>query len=391
MDEPTLRHTGTPTPMTQPTVHARWAAPGRVNLIGEHTDYAGGLALPFALPQTCVADVRLQGRAWVARSEQTGETVEVEPGELLDDLPGWASYVLGPLVVLRRQGVEVPGLEVRIDSAVPLGAGLSSSAAVVCSVARAVDDVLGLDLDDDALLQLSRSAENDVVGAPTGGLDQLASLRAREGHALLCDFRDPDHPESRQVGFDLSGQGLAVLVVDTRAPHAHADNEYAARRESCTRAAEVLGPLREIGPDDLDEALDRLPDDQGDGPGLRDCVRHQVSENARVEQVVALLDAGRVDEIGPLLGASHASLRDVYHVTVPRLDVAAATAEEAGALGARMTGGGFGGSVVALVAADRADVVGDAVRRAFAERGWEEPRTWVTTAAAGAHRAGGDG
>ncbi|MDR7363012.1 galactokinase [Nocardioides marmoribigeumensis] len=375
--------------MTQPTVHARWAAPGRVNLIGEHTDYAGGLALPFALPQTCVADVRRrEGTRWTARSAQADETVEVEAGELPDDVPGWAAYVLGPLVVLHRRGVEVPGLEVVIDSDVPLGAGLSSSAAVVCSVTVALGEVLGTGLDAEALLALSRAAENDVVGAPTGGLDQLASLRAEEGHALLCDFRDPEHPKSRQVGFDLSGHGLAVLVVDTRAPHAHADNEYAARREACTRAAEVLGPLREIDPDDVEPALDRLPEeDDGDGPGLRGCVRHQVGENARVEQVVALLDQGRVEEIGPLLSASHASLRDVYRVTVPQLDVAAAAAEAGGALGARMTGGGFGGSVIALVERPRADAVGEAVREAFAEHGWDEPRGWVTTAAAGAHRA----
>jgi galactokinase len=356
-----------------------------VNLIGEHTDYAGGLALPFALPQTCVADVRREGARWVARSQQSDESVEVDPGELPSDLPGWASYVLGPLVVLQRRGVEVPGLSVAIDSDVPLGAGLSSSAAVVCSVTRAVDDVLGLRLDDDDLLSVSRAAENDVVGTPTGGLDQLASLRCREDHLLLCDFRDPEEPVTRDVAFDLSGHGLAVLVVDTRASHSHADGEYAARREACRQAAEVLGPLRDIDLEDLEAALERVPDGEA-SPGLRDCVRHQVSENARVEQAVGLLDEGRVEEVGPLLSASHASLRDVYRVTVPQLDVTAEAAESAGALGARMTGGGFGGSVIALVGTDRAEAVRDVVADAFAERGWEEPRGWMSTAAPSARR-----
>ena len=378
--------------LTQPTAHARWAAPGRVNLIGEHTDYAGGLALPFALPQACVADVRREGERWVAHSEQTGEEVGVDPGDdLPGDVPGWASYVLGALVVLHRRGVEVPGLRVAIDSDVPLGAGLSSSAAVVCSVTRAVDAALGLGLDDDALLAVSRAAENDVVGAPTGGLDQLASLRCREDHLLLCDFRDPAKPQTKDVAFDLSAHGLAVLVVDTRASHSHADGAYAARREACARATDLLGDLRAIHPDGLDEALERVPDETpDDGPGLRDCVRHQVTENARVEQVVALLEQDRLGEVGPLLSASHASLRDVYRVTVPELDVAAQAAEESGALGARMTGGGFGGSVVALVEAARADQVKDAVAAAFAERGWDEPRGWVTTAAEGAHAVDGE-
>jgi galactokinase len=376
-----------------PPTHARWAAPGRVNLIGEPTDYAGGLALPFAVAQSCTAVVRRRREpGLVARSAQATSTDDAGPIGAdvsdLDALPGWVRYVLGPALVLRGRGVDLPGPEVVIDSDVPLGAGLSSSAAVVCSVTTALDDLLGLGLSADDLLAVSRAAENDVVGAPTGGLDQLASLRCTTGHALLCDFLDAEDPRTEQVPFDPAAEGLTVLVVDTRTSHSHADGEYAARRRACADAVRLLGvtSLRAVGVDDLSAVLADLPGQEGDGPGLRACVRHVVTENDRVEQTVARLRDGGAATIGDLLSASHASLRDDYRVTVPALDVAAAALEDGGALGARMTGGGFGGSVIGLVPQDARASAEAAVRRAFAEHGFDEPEVFEVTPSRGARR-----
>jgi galactokinase len=353
----------------------RWHAPGRVNLIGEHTDYNAGLCLPFALAQGCVATVA-EAEGFAAASVQAGERVEVAD---LDDLPeGWVRYVMGPALVLRDRGHDVPPVSIEIDSDVPVGAGLSSSAAVVCSVTAALDDVLGLGLGPDDLLAVSRAAENDVVGAPTGGLDQLASLRCRDGHVLLCDFADMS---TDLVPFTPGEHGLDVLVVDTRVEHGHADGEYAARRSACEKAAGLLGlaSLREVT--DLAAALEALDDDV-----LRRRTRHIVTENERVRQVVALLRAGELPAIGPLLSASHASLRDDFEVTVPALDLAADVLEEAGALGARMTGGGFGGCVIALVPTERVDAATTAVANAFAAAGHNPPAAFVARPSDGATR-----
>lgn len=353
----------------------RWHAPGRVNLIGEHTDYNGGLALPFALAQGCVATVAPAGR-FAAASAQTGEQVAVDD---LDELPeGWVRYALGPARVLRDRGHDVPPVRVDIDSDVPLGAGLSSSAAVVCSVTTALDDLLGLGLTADELLAVSRAAENDVVGAPTGGLDQLASLRSEEGHVLLCDFADFS---TELVPFAPAAHGLELLVVDTRVEHGHAHGEYADRRSSCEEAARRLGvrSLREVTA--LPDALATLDDDI-----LRRRTRHVVTETERVGQVVGLLREGDVAAIGPLMSASHASLRDDFEVTVPALDLAAEVLVEAGALGARMTGGGFGGCVIALVPSERVGAAASAVENAFAAGGYGAPASFVAVPSAGARR-----
>ena len=357
---------------------ARWRAPGRVNLIGEHTDYNDGLALPFALTHSCVAEVALadDGR-FTATSAQLDDPVVLDRLDDVRTAPSWVRYVLGCALVLAERGAEVPALRVHIDSDVPSGAGLSSSAAVVCAVTTALVDLLGLDLDPDELLAATRAVENDVVGAPTGGLDQMASLRCRADHALLCDFRDLS---TRQVPLPLAEHGLAVLVLDTRTEHSHADGAYAARREGCARAAQTLGvaSLRDVDVDGLDEALARLGEEE------QRYVRHVVTENDRVRRVVGLLDAGRVEDVGPLLTASHTSLRDDYRVTVPELDLAADTLLGAGALGARMTGGGFGGCVIALLGEDRVEEAAEAARVAFAERGLAEPRHFVVRPADGA-------
>ncbi|MFI2755125.1 galactokinase [Cellulomonas sp. P22] len=377
-----------------------WSAPGRVNLIGEHTDYNGGLCLPIALPHRTYVALRARQDDVVrlASAQEPGSggvelrLADVAPGTV----DGWAAYVVGVAWGLAGQGHRVRGFDAVVDSCVPYGAGLSSSAALESAVAVALDATFGLglagpvDAPDDAgrtvLAAACVRAENDIAGAPTGGMDQAASLRARAGHALLLDCLDAS---VRHVPFDLEAQGLALLVVDTRAAHALVDGQYAARRATCEAAAASLGvaTLREIAPDDLDTALDRLAAtseaDVAEVAVRR--VRHVVTEIARVEAVVALLDADRVRDIGPLLDASHTSLRDDYEVSCVELDVAVEAARSAGALGARMTGGGFGGSAIALVEASDVEPVAAAVAWAFVAHGFTPPAFLVATAAASAH------
>jgi galactokinase len=359
-------------------VALRWRAPGRVNLIGEHTDYNAGFALPFALEQGCTATVTPRGDRRVAvRSVQLGAGPDAELADLQPRASGWADYVLGVMWALRQRGFDVPGIDVVVDSDVPDGAGLSSSAALVCSTATAVNDALELRLDGDALLALTRQVENEFVGAPTGGMDQLAALRCTEGAALFCDMRSL---ATESVPLPLDEHRLIVL--DTRAEHRHATGEYRRRREGCEAAARQLGvpALRDVDVRDLDAALARLDDEE-----LQRYTRHIVTENARVLETVARLKAGDVAGIGALLSASHASMRDDFRITIPELDVAAETLEAAGALGARMTGGGFGGCVIALFDDGQADKGLPAVQAAFADRGFAEPVAFFARPSAGAH------
>ncbi|MEU1683506.1 galactokinase [Micromonospora zamorensis] len=361
----------------------RWAAPGRVNLIGEHTDYNEGFVLPFALPlRTVVAADRQDGDQWTVWSELSGETITfgaddiAEPGRVT----GWGAYVAGVVWALREAGHPVPGARLAIASDVPLGSGLSSSAALESAVLAALLDLGGLELSPELQPRLAQRAENVYVGAPTGIMDQSAVIRCRAGHALFLDCRDES---VEQIPFDLDAAGLAVLVIDSRAPHRHADGEYAARRRSCEAGASALGvtALRDVGVDQLDTALAQLDDEE-----TRRRVRHVVTEDQRVLDTVALLRAARVRDIGPLLTASHVSMRDDFEITVPEIDTAVEAALAAGALGARMTGGGFGGCVLALVEADRADEVAAAVTAAYAERGFTAPGTLTVVPAPGATR-----
>jgi galactokinase len=359
-----------------------WAAPGRVNVIGEHVDYNGGLCLPFALPhRTYVALApRADGALAVAsaqvadddagqgRARWEGPLADVAPGTV----DGWAAYAVGVPWALREADLPVPGFDAAVDGLVPLGSGLSSSAALECAVAVALDDVAGLGLGgSDAgrarLAQACVRAENDIAGAPTGGMDQAASLRSAAGSALLIDCTDFS---VRHVPFDLAAAGLELLVIDTRAHHALTDGQYGSRRQQCERAAALLRVrwLREISPGDLDGALDRLRelvDDPEEADEIGRRVRHVVAEIERVRQTVALVEAGDLAGVGPLLDASHASLRDDYEVSCLELDLACSSALAAGALGARMTGGGFGGSAIALVRRDDTERIADAVAAAF--------------------------
>ncbi|MEU4744567.1 galactokinase [Actinosynnema sp. NPDC023658] len=362
-----------------------WSAPGRVNLIGEHTDYNDGFVLPFALPhRTAVAaSPRDDGRLHVATVGDDGSVQQASPVAVSDLEPGvvggWAAYAAGVAWVLREQGV-TGGANLVIAGDVPAGAGLSSSHALECAVALALLGLADRPVDD--LPQIARwvqRAENDFVGAPTGLLDQTASLCCTEAHVLFLDVRSF---KSEQVPFDAASQGLEVLVIDTRASHSHTDGGYGARRAGCEEAASILGvpALRDVDVADVDDALARLPE------RLRPLARHVVTENERVLEAVELLRSGRLAELGPLLDASHASLRDDYRVSAPELDVAVDAAKAAGALGARMIGGGFGGSAIALVPVERHDEVVARVPAAFAERGWTTPRTFTAVPSAGAGR-----
>jgi galactokinase len=355
--------------------------------MGEHTDYNAGLCLPIALPHRTYAAVRLRAdRRLRLRSLQSSQQYELELDDVrAGDPPGWGGYAAGVLWALQEAGHRVQGLDLLVDGAVPQGAGLSSSAALECAVAAAVSDLLGLDLlaDDTARATLAAicvNAENTIAGAPTGGMDQSASLRCQAGQALLLDCRDFS---VAQVPFDLSAHGLALLVMDTRAEHALVDGQYAQRRASCDEAARQLGvaSLREVDFGDLDETLDRLPDN-----GIRARARHIVTEIERVRQTVLLLRSDRLSEVGSVFNDSHASMRDDFEISCAELDVAVEAATTQGALGARMTGGGFGGSAIALVPVPSTAAITSAVTDAFADNGFGAPHCFAITAGGSARR-----
>lgn len=358
-----------------------WAAPGRVNLIGEHTDYNEGFVLPIALHlQTCVAlALRTDGvaRCWsTSRDQVVQQTLdEVGPGRVR----GWAAYPLGVAWALRERGVDLPGFDLLVDSDVPSGAGLSSSAALECAVALALNDLSGAGLSRTDIALAGQRAENEVVGAPTGIMDQMAAMHGAAGSAVLLDCRSL---AVERVPLGLGGTGFSLLVLDTRTSHAHADGEYGDRRRSCEAAASTLGvkALRDATVEQVDGAAQAL----GDLGHRR--AHHVVTENARVLDTADLLRAGRVGEVGPLFNASHDSLRDDFEVSCPELDLAVSAARDAGALGARMTGGGFGGSAIALVPADTSGRVRDEVVGAFAAAGYTEPDVFTVEPADGARR-----
>jgi galactokinase len=361
-----------------------WAAPGRVNVIGEHTDYNGGFVLPIALEHTTRAAVarRDDGRLVVRSLQQPDADADLAVADLMPGKPsGWAGYVAG---VVAELAASVPGgLSVLVDGDVPAGAGLSSSAALECAVVLALRDLLDLDLGPDDLVDVARRAENDFVGAPTGILDQSAALLCEAGNALFLDTRDRS---AEQVPFDLAAAGLALLVLDSGTTHDHAAGGYRDRRRECEDAAARLGVdlLRDV-PDVA--ALGRLADGSPEGEVLHRRARHVVTEDARVLRVVDTLRSGEDPRaIGALLTEGHASLRDDFEVSVPLLDACVDAAVAAGAHGARMVGGGFGGSAVALVDADAVDVVTSAVTDRFARDGAAAPRTFVTVPSAGARR-----
>ncbi|QIY71554.1 galactokinase [Streptomyces sp. RLB1-33] len=360
-----------------------WAAPGRVNLIGEYTDFNEGFVMPLALPHTAVAAVsrRTDGVLRLHSADIEGPVVELHVDELAPlTNTSWAAYPAGVVWALREAGHAVTGADVHLASTVPTGAGLSSSAALEVVTALAFNDLYELGLTGPELARLAQRAENDFVGVPCGIMDQTASACCTEGHALHLDCRDLS---IRQVPFDLASLGLELLVVDTRVKHALGDGAYAERREGCEEGARQLGVshLRDVAYEELDAALARLSDER-----VRRYVRHVVSDDHRVERVIALLDAGDVRAIGPVLTDGHASLRDDLRISCEELDLVVATANAAGALGARMTGGGFGGSAIVLVESADVDTVTKAVTEAFGSAGYTAPRVFPAVPSAGARR-----
>jgi len=365
-----------------------WSAPGRVNLIGEHTDYNNGLCLPMAIPRRTFV-------AGAARSDRIVRLVSRQvPGQRsisLDEVAhgrrgGWGAYAVGVLWALEQAGHQVRGLDLVVDGRVPLGAGLSSSAALECAVAVAAVDLFRLDgladgVGRQALAAACVRAENEIAGAPTGGMDQAASLLARRDHALLLDFDGDQAP--RDIPFDLGAHDLGLLVMNTRTQHSLDDGQYGNRREECTAAARELGvpSLRAVTTDSLGAALEHLS-----SPVLRQRVRHVVTEVDRVVRAVAALESDDFPALGSLFDASHASMRDDFEISSAELDCAVDTARAAGALAARMTGGGFGGSAIAVVGAADVDPIRAAVAEAFCAKGFREPELFAVTADGPARR-----
>ncbi|MEJ1088780.1 galactokinase [Microbacterium sp. Mu-80] len=370
-----------------------WSAPGRVNLIGEHTDYNEGYVLPFAIQQRTYASAALRDddRIRVA-STFADEPVEVALSEL-DRLfpsngdsrvPEWSAYVLGVAWALRADpstgsGTRFRGVDIAIASDVPVGAGLSSSAAIEGAVASALNQLWGLDLDSVTLAQVGRRAENEAVGAPTGIMDQMASMLGRPDAATFLDCRTL---ETRSVPTGFTAEGLEVLVIDTQVKHSHSTGGYRERRAACEQGAELLGirSLRDADVSDLPRAAELMDD-----VTFRR-VRHVVTENQRVLDTVAALAERGPRAIGDLLVASHASMRDDFEISVPELDLAVETALANGAVGARMTGGGFGGAAIALIEHDAVEAVSDAVTRAFSDAGFAAPHIFTVRPSEGPRR-----
>ena len=372
--------------LTDAPVEGVWSAPGRANLIGEHTDYNEGFVLPFAIAQRTAAAVALRDDDVIrVRSTFADEAVEVSLADLDARIAAggldWAGYPLGVAWALRATAPDATprGVDIALASEVPVGAGLSSSAAIEGAVASALDDVWKAGLDGVALARVGRTAENDAVGAPTGIMDQMASML---GVADAATFLDCRTLETRPVALGFAEAGLGILVVDTLVEHAHSSGGYRERRASCEKGAAAFGvaALRDLTVDDLPRAADILDDET-----FRR-VRHIVTENQRVLDTVAALDAEGPRAIGDLLTASHASMRDDFEISVPELDLAVETALAAGALGARMTGGGFGGAAIALIPTGLIPAATDAVNAAFAASGFRAPNIFTVTPSEGARR-----
>ncbi|CAM2909281.1 galactokinase [Mycobacterium intermedium] len=356
----------------------RYAAPGRVNLIGEHTDYNLGFALPIGLPQRTVVTFTPDGSdAITVSSDRADGSVRIGLATRPGDVTGWAAYVAGVIWALRDGGQRVPGGTMSITSEVEIGSGLSSSAALTCAVLGAMETAGGFQLDRVEAARMAQRAENEYVGAPTGLLDQLSALFAEPNTALLIDFRDIT---VRPVPFEPDAAGVTLLLIDSRVRHSHAGGEYADRRASCERAAAAMGvsTLRDVqdrGPAALSAVTD---------PVAFRRARHVLTENQRVLDFAAALQDSDYSTAGGMMTASHQSMRDDFDITVPQVDLIAETAVRAGALGARMTGGGFGGVVIALAPVDRVESISMAVGAASADAGFDEPTIRQTHAAAGA-------
>ncbi len=352
------------------------AAPGRVNLIGEHIDYSDGFVLPFAITDRTYAAIRIRDdrKIRIASVQRRHKIVEVNLDSLTPNYKGeWERY---PLSVVWALDV-AHGLDIMIDGNVPLGAGLSSSAALECSVATALNHLFSLGHSLEDLARLTQKGENDFVGVPCGIMDQSVSLMAHVGSALLLDCRDLT---TKNVDFDVASHGLELLIVDTQAHHSLTDGGYAERRASCESATRKLGvkSLRDLTLDQLHASKELLNGTEF----IR--VRHAVTEMSRVLQAVEALENKDFQLLGQLLNQSHASLRDDYTVSCPELNVAVEAALSAGALGARMVGGGFGGSAIALIEARKTADTISSIETAFVKSNFKAPRFFTSLPSQGA-------
>lgn len=360
------------------------SSPGRVNLIGEHIDYNDGWVLPFAIRERTTVRVTTSedDTIRIRSKQQQGEIViarsELDPKNRRGD---WSDYVAGTIWSLGAQTLLDSGLEIEVDGQVPLGAGLSSSAALECSTAYALNHLLDLKLDLPTLARATQRAENEYVGMPCGIMDQAVSLMAKPGHALLLDCVDLS---TQDVPFDLSPWGLEILVIDTMAHHELVDGGYKERRDTCHNTLQRLGisSMRDLDMHRWD-GLKQDADSQIDDLSYRR-VRHAITEIARVHEMVDALKAYQFNRVGAILDASHRSLRDDYEVSCAELDLAVESAKLAGALGARMVGGGFGGSAIALISHENVDEAKKAIELAFKNQGWRSPRFFMATPEAGA-------
>ena len=352
------------------------AAPGRVNLIGEHIDYSDGFVLPFAIKDRTLVAARKRNDSTIriASAQRRNKIVTVDISKVKPGLKGeWERYALGVLWAL---GVK-DGVDLLIDGHVPLGAGLSSSAALECSVATAMNHLFDLGFNLEELARLTQKAENQYVGVPCGIMDQSVSLMATQGSALLLDCRDLT---TKNIPFDVASSGLELLIIDTQAHHALTDGGYAERRASCESVVAKLGitSLRELSMEQLENSRGLLTETEF----IR--ARHAVTEMKRVLECVEALSNSGFGKVGQLINQSHASLRDDYTVSCPELDTAVEAALAAGALGSRMVGGGFGGSAIALIQASKTTETIKAVEKAFASKGFKAPRFFTSLPSQGA-------
>lgn len=358
-----------------------WQVPGRVNLIGEHLDYNGGPSLPFAIDRHLTIKVRQRDddtiRVWSTPPVGERLTAQFPTSVQPVDVTGWAAYVAGTAWALREAGHPIPGTDIVIESTLPTGAGLSSSAALTVGVACALDDLTGLGLDRTTIATLARRAENDFVGAPTGLMDQLAIAHGQAAHAVRT-LTVGEQVTADPVPFALSDD-LVLAVIDTGVRHDHGDGRYGERRAECEKAAAAIG-IDHLANAGLD-AMFGLDDDT-----LKARTRHVITETQRVKAATRAMGENSWEQLGTILTAGHQSLREDFEVSCAELDVTVETALEAGALGARMTGGGFGGSAIALVERARAKSLVDAVAAAFDHMGWPAPTAFPVTPSAGAHR-----
>jgi galactokinase len=352
------------------------AAPGRVNLIGEHIDYSDGFVLPFAIKDRTLVAARKRNDSTVriASAQRRNKIVTVDINKVKPGLKGeWERYALGVLWAL---GVK-EGVDLLIDGHVPLGAGLSSSAALECSIATAMNHLFDLGFSLEELARLTQKAENQYVGVPCGIMDQSVSLMATQGSALLLDCRDLT---TKNIPFDVASSGLELLIIDTQAHHALTDGGYAERRASCESVVAKLGitSLRELSMEQLENSRGLLTETEF----IR--ARHAVTEMKRVLECVDALSKSEFEKVGELINQSHASLRDDYTVSCPELDTAVEAALAAGALGSRMVGGGFGGSAIALIQASKTTETIKAVEKAFSSKGFKAPRFFTSLPSQGA-------